>query len=157
MLIGEMLVVRGVATPSQVEAALEYQRAEGGRLGSILIAMGVLTSSQLLKFLEQQREVRVTLPFCEQTLARWEEEFGEAHPSTVRVRYNLARVLLADGRPAEALALSEAAYEMNKSIHGPNHPLTAESAQVLEACQLALHDSGTHALARLRGAVASGK
>lgn len=150
VLLGEMLVVRGLATPSQIEAALEHQRAQGGRLGAILIGMGVLTSAQLLELLEQQREVRVTLPFCEQTLARWEEEFGAAHPSTVRVRYNLARVLLADGRPQEALALSEAAYETSKLIYGSNHPWTEESAKVKEACELALNHRSTHALARLR-------
>ena len=86
--------------------------------------MGVLTSTQLLELLEQQREIRVTLPFCEHTLAKWEEEFGAAHPSTARVRYNLARVLLADGRPEEALALSEAAHETSRLVYGSSHPWT---------------------------------
>jgi hypothetical protein len=116
--------------------------------------MGVLTSTKLVELLEQQREVRVTLPFCQRTLARWEEEFGAAHPSTARVRHNLARVLLADGRPQEALALGEAAYEMSKLVYGSNHSSTGESAQVMEACELALNDRTTHALARLRAAEA---
>jgi hypothetical protein len=150
-----MLVVQGLATPSHIEAALEYQRTQGGRLGAILIGMGVLTSTKLVELLEQQREVRVTLPFCQQTLARWEEEFGAAHPSTARVRHNLARVLLADGRPQEALALSEAAYEMSKLVYGSNHSSTGESAQVMEACELALNHRTTHALARLRAAEAA--
>jgi len=50
--------------------------------------------------------------------ARWEEELGAAHPSTARVRYNLAPVLLANGRPREALALSEGAHEMSKLRRG---------------------------------------
>ena len=158
MLLGEMLVVRGLAAPSQIEAALEQQRAQGGRLGAILIGMGVLTATQLLQLLREQREVRVTLPFCQQTLARWEEELGAAHPSTARVRYNLARVLLVDGRPQEALALAEKAHEMSKLIYGPSHPSTEEAATVKEACQLALNNHGTHALARLRESeIARGK
>lgn len=150
MLLGEMLVVRGLATPSQIAAALEHQAAQGGRLGAILIGMGVLTSTQLLQFLREQKEVRVTLPFCQQTLERWEEQLGAAHPSTTRVRYNLARVLLVDGRPEEALALSEKAHEMSCLIYGPAHPSTEEAAKVKEACELAVNHHGTRALARLR-------
>jgi hypothetical protein len=31
MLLGEMIVVRGITSPSQIEAALEHQRAQAGR------------------------------------------------------------------------------------------------------------------------------
>ncbi|HEY1797134.1 MAG TPA: tetratricopeptide repeat protein [Stellaceae bacterium] len=150
MLLGEMLVVRGLATPSQIEAALAFQQQRGGRIGAILIAAGILTSNQLLELLGQQREIRVTLPFCERMLARWEEELGAAHPSTARARYNLARVLLADGRADEALELSKKALETSRLLYGSSHRWTKQSAEVKEACELALNHRGTQMLARLR-------
>lgn len=157
MLLGEMLVVRGLATPTEIETALERQQREGGRLGAHLIAMGVLTSEELFRLLEQQEQVRVTLPFCERTLERWEAEFGALHPSTGRVRCNLARVLLADGRASDALAMSQAAHEMHLQLLGREHPWTRKSAEILEACQAAVHQPGTAALARLRAETLSGK
>jgi hypothetical protein len=145
-----MLVMRGLATPSQIEAALEFQRTQSGRLGAILIAAGVLSSTQLLKLLEQQREIRATLPFYQQILKRTEQELGPAHESTARARCSLARILLADGRPEEARPLIEQAHETNTLIYGANHRWTQRSAEVLEACALALKHRNTYELARLR-------
>ncbi len=130
MRLGEMAVSRGLATAAEIDTALHHQQAEGGRLGSHLIAMGVLTSDQLFSLLREQHEIQVTLPFCETSVSRWEKEFGTDHPSTGRMRCNLARVLLAAGRPADALTQGRAALAAHKTVLGSGHPWTIESARV---------------------------
>jgi hypothetical protein len=47
MLIGDVLVAQGLVTPSDIEAALERQRSQGGILGEHLIAMGKLGPADL--------------------------------------------------------------------------------------------------------------
>lgn len=44
---GELLISRGLASPSVVSAALEKQRRDGGRLGDILISMGKMSSKDV--------------------------------------------------------------------------------------------------------------
>jgi len=48
MSLGGLLVGRGLVTLDDIDAALERQKAEGGRLGDNLIALGLLTAEQLL-------------------------------------------------------------------------------------------------------------
>ena len=48
MSLGGLLVGRGLVTLDDIDAALERQRKEGGRLGDNLIALGLLTAEQLL-------------------------------------------------------------------------------------------------------------
>jgi predicted ATPase with chaperone activity len=48
MSLGGLLVGRGLVTRADIDAALERQRAEGGRLGDNLVALGLLTAEQLL-------------------------------------------------------------------------------------------------------------
>jgi energy-coupling factor transporter ATP-binding protein EcfA2 len=47
MQLGEMLITRGLATPAIIDAAIERQVKEGGRLGENLIAMGAVTADQI--------------------------------------------------------------------------------------------------------------
>jgi len=46
--LGGLLVGRGLVTLDDIDAALERQRAEGGRLGDNLIALGLLTAEELM-------------------------------------------------------------------------------------------------------------
>ena len=48
MSLGGLLGGRGLVTLDDIDAALERQRVEGGRLGDNLIALGLLTAEQLL-------------------------------------------------------------------------------------------------------------
>ena len=48
MSLGGLLVGRGLVTLDDIDAALERQRAEGGRLGDNLIALGLLTADELM-------------------------------------------------------------------------------------------------------------
>ena len=47
MQLGDMLIARGLVTHADIEAALERQTREGGRLGENLIAMGLVTADQI--------------------------------------------------------------------------------------------------------------
>ena len=47
MNIGDILVAKGLVTRDQVEAALEHQKENGGRVGSSLVTLGALTQEQL--------------------------------------------------------------------------------------------------------------
>ena len=47
MLLGQILVKRGLVTPGAISAALERKKTEGGRLGANLIALGYLTEDEL--------------------------------------------------------------------------------------------------------------
>jgi hypothetical protein len=46
MNIGDILVAKGLVTRDQVEAALEHQKTNGGRVGSSLVTLGALTQEQ---------------------------------------------------------------------------------------------------------------
>ena len=47
MQLGEMLITRGLATQADIDAAIEREGKEGGRLGDNLIALGVVTAAQI--------------------------------------------------------------------------------------------------------------
>ncbi len=47
MQLGEMLIARGLVTQAEIDAAVERQVKEGGRLGENLIALGVITAAQI--------------------------------------------------------------------------------------------------------------
>jgi Type II secretion system (T2SS), protein E, N-terminal domain len=52
--IGEILVEKELITPAQLEAALDYQRAEGGLLGEILVAQGLIDRLAIASVLAKQ-------------------------------------------------------------------------------------------------------
>jgi hypothetical protein len=52
--IGEILVEKELITPAQLEAALDYQRANGGLLGEILVAQGLIDRLAIASVLAKQ-------------------------------------------------------------------------------------------------------
>ena len=134
MKLGEILVAQGLASQSEIEAALERQQDDGGRLGSILVAMRVLTVQDLLNTLRNQQQIEPALELCERTLKNWEATYGAAHPSTNRARYNLARALLVAGRACDAVPYAEAAYAGHQIGLGRNHAWTRDSGSSSSNC-----------------------
>jgi tetratricopeptide (TPR) repeat protein len=145
-----MVVARGIATVEEVVSALKRQHDQGGHLGAHLIALGALTSVELSALLVEQNDARLTLPFCEQTVARWESEFGVHHPATARARGNLARALLSDGQAEEALAASQMAFNALQAAYGDNHAWTKDAETVKSAAYYAVHRPEAAQVIRLR-------
>jgi glycosyltransferase XagB len=56
--VGDLLVEHEVASPSDVDAALEVQARTGGRLGEILVHAGVLSEATLLAVLSEHYDVQ---------------------------------------------------------------------------------------------------
>jgi len=63
-------------------------------------------------------------------IAIGEKAHGLEHPLTRRYQSHYAHLLLNTNRPAEALALGEAALATHETASGPNHPWTKNSARV---------------------------
>jgi hypothetical protein len=150
MLLGELLVMHGLATTAQVKAALRKQRTDGGHIGAHLIDMGVLTAHQLYEVLQEQTLARTSLPFCEHLVSRMAATFGADHPTTSEMRCKLARALITNGRFDEALKESQAAYESLQARYGSDHPLTIEAARVKDASHHVVHGPAAALIARLR-------
>lgn len=55
--LGELLVEAGLISPAQLQEALRYQKAAGGRMGSNLVAMGIISEDSLMDFLARQTGV----------------------------------------------------------------------------------------------------
>jgi len=53
-LLGELLVVRGLASRQDIAKALAFQQQYGGRIGSILVRLGALSEESLLPVLSEQ-------------------------------------------------------------------------------------------------------
>jgi Tetratricopeptide repeat len=131
MRLGELLVGKGVITAAQVEAAMERQRRDGGRLGNHLVAIGALTVDQLLNTLRAQQEAENTLSLCRHALERSERTYGAAHANTDRARYNLARALLMAGYATDAVPYAEAALDGHRFMLGQGHAWTQDAAQLV--------------------------
>ncbi|MBV9858575.1 MAG: hypothetical protein JO038_00500 [Alphaproteobacteria bacterium] len=47
VLFGQFLILEGLATVADIEAALAHQKAQGGRIGENLVALGVIDGATL--------------------------------------------------------------------------------------------------------------
>ncbi len=57
ILLGELLIKKGLITPVDLAIALEEQKRSGGRLGKILINKGLITKQDLLNALSAQHRI----------------------------------------------------------------------------------------------------
>lgn len=117
--IGDMLIVAGLVTPSQVDEALQAQRSSGMRLGRQLVALGHVSELQLAQILSNQ----LTIPwvslerieFSRELLARVPAELADRHalmPIYVRsVRDQGDTLYLAIEDPTDEAALQLASQK----------------------------------------------
>src|SRR5262245_45467118 len=52
--LGEVLLKENLITPQQLKEALDYQRVNGGRLGSTLVKLGILSDEEVTAVLSRQ-------------------------------------------------------------------------------------------------------
>ncbi|MBO1518762.1 GspE/PulE family protein [Oceanisphaera pacifica] len=52
--LGELLIDHEVITEQQLDAVLQQQQREGGRIGALMVQMGILTEPELLGFVAEQ-------------------------------------------------------------------------------------------------------
>ena len=57
VLLGELLVQRGVITPAQLDQALALQREDPRYLGRVLLQLGLLNEETLLSTLAEQLRI----------------------------------------------------------------------------------------------------
>jgi hypothetical protein len=139
MRLGEMLIIQGLATQAEIDAALARQQRFGGRIGTHLIALGVLTADQLLHALSSQHASGAVVDLCLPAMEGLESEYGADHPNSFRAHYNLARALLAVGKATDALPHAEAALAGHRASLGSDHPSTINAAQLVIDVQRASH------------------
>jgi hypothetical protein len=131
MLLGDLLLARGLVTNADVEAALARQEKFGGRIGENLIALGVLTRKTLDGALREQYELARAILAGEDSLAKSKRINGTSHPKTNRQRCRLVGALIAAGHPVEALSLAQTALAGHQEALGGDHPWTKDSAQAV--------------------------
>ncbi|MBV9554032.1 MAG: hypothetical protein JO032_14725 [Alphaproteobacteria bacterium] len=127
MRLGDLLVARGLATPTKVYQALQRQRAQGGRIGTHLVAMGVLSPKALMTVVSDQRDIGSAVDLCEHALTRLRTSYGDDNPQTNRARYTLSRALFAAGQPNEAAGHAEAALAALSNALGWEHQWTKDA------------------------------
>jgi hypothetical protein len=120
--IGELLVAAGVIEPATLEAALEKQRAEGGRLGKILLEMGALQEEMLVRTIARQLDMPVAWLRGKQVKA----EVLAQLPGHVALKHRCLPVMLdrkgpetllvAMEDPSDAAALDEVAIAAGRPV-----------------------------------------
>jgi hypothetical protein len=145
MRLGELLIGQGLITGEDVEAALQRQKQQGGRLGTHLVALGVITIDKLLNALRGQQEVDATLSMSARMFRRWHTLNGPEHPNTLRAHYSYARALLAAGRGADSLKQAEAALASIRKAVGEDHTWTDDALQLVADARHAVRVNETAA------------
>ncbi len=110
MLLGELLVSKGLITPTQLQAALESQRTTKEFLGALLVRRGWLKEVALLQTLAEQFEMPY-ITLAQETID-WQvaQRFSlalmmEHHCLPLRMTTKTVRVAIAN--PLDAWAISE--------------------------------------------------
>ena len=98
--IGELLVAEGIASAEALDAALQEQRASGGRIGDILVRDGVVTETHLVRVLARQFGIR----FLDLEDQVPDEEAGLMIREPFARRFRAVGVLREDGALVVAMA-----------------------------------------------------
>ncbi|MCK4935529.1 MAG: Flp pilus assembly complex ATPase component TadA [Elusimicrobiales bacterium] len=86
--LGEMLVTSKIIDTTQLNDALDAQRAQGGKLGHLLIEKGYISEKQLLTFLSEQ----FSIEFIDLSDNEIPEKVLQIIPENIARRYNLIAV-----------------------------------------------------------------
>jgi type IV pilus assembly protein PilB len=110
MLLGELLVQKGILTPRQLKEALEEQKVTKEFLGALLIRKGFVQENKLIQVLSEQ----FNIPFVELSREYIDWDVALSFPSTLVVdheflplRREARGVIVAVTNPLDAAATSE--------------------------------------------------
>ncbi|WP_199610750.1 GspE/PulE family protein [Flocculibacter collagenilyticus] len=132
--LGDLLVHEDIISETQLQDALQSQKATGKRLGATLVDLNYLTEEQLLTFLAQQ----LNLPFLDISNRALDSKAVELLPE-VHARRHRA-IVLEDRGDSVLLGLSEpanlAALDQLGPLLAPKELELAviKESQILEAC-----------------------
>jgi hypothetical protein len=133
--LGEILLERGVITPTQLKKALDAQLIFGGRVGTNLLELGYVDEESLAKALEQQQSAEIAGPGSFRTIPA---HVIRALPVSIVKRHQVVplaveehsiQVALSD--PNDLVILDEIAFVTGKQVKA----LLAPEARLLEAME----------------------
>ncbi|MCS6874425.1 MAG: type IV-A pilus assembly ATPase PilB [Pyrinomonadaceae bacterium] len=130
--LGEILVKEGLITQQQLAEAMDYQRRNGGRLGSSLVKLGFVSDEVITEILSRQYGV----PSINLEVYEIEEDVIKLIPRDMAVKYAIlpvartgATLTLAMSDPTNVFALDDAKFHTGLNIE----PVIASENSILEA------------------------
>ncbi|OIN14011.1 GspE/PulE family protein [Oceanisphaera psychrotolerans] len=133
--LGELLIEHGVITSAQLDAVLQQQQREGGRIGSLLVQMGILSELELLGFVAEQLD----LPLLDLNKASIDREAVKLL-SEVYARRHRALVIAADDQQARVVLSDPADLDTQDAIGNLLAPREVQLAVAPHGQLLALYD-----------------
>lgn len=132
--LGETLLKENLITPQQLKDALDYQRANGGRLGSTLVKLGFLSDEEITAVLSRQYGV----PSVNLTLFEVDESAVKLIPQEVAQKYMVlplsrvgATLTLAMVDPTNVFAIDDIKFMTGFSIE----PVVVSEQAMYEAME----------------------
>lgn len=132
--LGETLLKEGLINPQQLKEALDYQRANGGRLGSTLVKLGFLSDEEITAVLSRQYGV----PSVNLSLFEVDEAAVKLVPQEVAQKYMVmplsrvgATLTLAMLDPTNVFAIDDIKFMTGLSVE----PVVVSEAAMIEAME----------------------
>lgn len=140
--LGQLLIAANIISEEQLNQALNFQKREGGRLGTILVNMGFVTEQKLVSFLSKQFGVPAI------TLSEYKID-----PSVVRlIPFEMARkylimpvtrvgatLTIAMGDPSNVFAIDDVKFMTGYNVE----VVVANESAIMEALASNYQKSGT--------------
>ncbi|RMG02390.1 MAG: type II secretion system protein GspE, partial [Acidobacteria bacterium] len=130
--LGEILVRENLITPQQLHEAIEYQRSNGGRLGSSLVKLGFVSDEVITDILSKQYGV----PSINLEIYQIEEDVIKLIPREMALKYTIlpvsrtgATLTLAMADPTNVFALDDVKFHTGLNIE----PVIASETSIQEA------------------------
>src|SRR5215212_10530163 len=127
--LGEILVRENLVTPQQLREALEYQRTNGGRLGSNLVKLGIISDDVITAVLSRQYGV----PSINIDLFQIEDEVVKLISQEVALKYTVlpiskvgATLTLAMADPTNVFATDDIKFMTGLNVE----PVIASEASI---------------------------
>ncbi len=132
--LGETLLKEGLINPQQLKEALDYQRANGGRLGSTLVKLGFLSDEEITAVLSRQYGV----PSVNLSLFEVDEAAIKLVPQEVAQKYMVlplsrvgATLTLAMLDPTNVFAIDDIKFMTGLSVE----PVVVSESAMTEAME----------------------